>query len=138
MGLLVGAVGDCRALVYRSERDAHPFVQLTTDHRATEPSEQQRIIKSGGVIKDKRVWGALIPSRTLGDFPWKDKGPALSAEPELREYEVTPEDKYLILGSDGLFDELSNKAIAKIVCKLGSSAQKVVNEIVKEYKKKQG
>ena len=30
------------------------------------------------------------------------------------------------------------QAIAKIVCKLGSTAQKVVNEIVKEYKKKQG
>ena len=33
---------------------------------------------------------------------------------------------------------VGDQAIAKIVCKLGSTAQKVVNEIVKEYKKKQG
>ena len=43
----------------------------------------------GGQITDGRVWGGLIPSRTLGDFPWKDKGPGLIATPEEVELEVT-------------------------------------------------
>lgn len=106
--------------------------------RATEPSEQSRILKAGGSISDGRVWGALIPSRTLGDFPWKDKGPGLSAEPDIFEMEITAEDKYLILGSDGVFDVLSNKKIAQIVCKMSANAQKVVNELIKELRKKPG
>ena len=91
--LLVASVGDCRLLLLRAEGSSESYVQLTTDHRATESSEQKRILRAGGQITDGRVWGALMPSRTLGDFPYKDKGPGLSAEPEIFEYEVTPEDK---------------------------------------------
>ena len=73
-----------------------------------------------------------------GDFPWKDKGPGLTAEPELVTREVTAADKYLVLGSDGLFDVLPNKAIARLVGKMASSAQKVCNELVRELKKRPG
>ena len=73
--LFIGGLGDCRALLLRGEGHAQPFVQLTVDQRATESGEQSRILKAGGQISDGRIWGALIPSRTLGDFPWKDRGP---------------------------------------------------------------
>jgi len=52
-------------------------------------------------------------------------GPGLSAVPEVTEVELTEDDKYLVIGSDGVFDALSNKAIAKIVCKMTGTAQKV-------------
>ena len=117
---------------------APPYVQLTTDQRATEPGEQSRILKAGGQISDGRVWGALIPSRTLGDFPWKAKGPGLSALPEFCSYEIGPDDRYIILGSDGLFDVLTNKAIARIAGRMSGKAQKVANELVKELKKRPG
>ena len=134
--LTVAHTGDCRMVLLRGETCHEPVVQMTRDHRATEPSEQKRILRSGGKISDGRVWGALMPSRTLGDFPWKDKGPGLSAEPEICEYEITPDDKYLVLGSDGLFDVHTNKSIGKVVCKMTSSAQKVNNELQKELRKK--
>ena len=94
--LFVASVGDCRMVLLRSEGAPEPCVQMTHDHRATDSREQKRILKAGGQITDGRVWGALMPSRTLGDFPWKDKGPGLSAEPEISEYEITPDDKYAI------------------------------------------
>ena len=81
-------------MLLRSESHAQPHVQLTTDHRAMESKERSRILKAGGQIKDERVWGALTPSRTLGDFPWKDMGPGLTAEPELIEREIGPDDKW--------------------------------------------
>ena len=90
--LLVASVGDCRMLLLRAEGAHEPHKQLTNDHRATDPRERKRILSCGGSITDGRVWGALIPSRTLGDFPWKVK-PGLSPEPELTEYELTPDDK---------------------------------------------
>ena len=133
--LFVASVGDCRLLLLRSESAADPLWQVTHDHRATDQQERHRILKAGGQITDGRVWGALMPSRTLGDFPWKEK-PGLSAEPDIVEYELRDEDHYLVMGSDGLFDVLSNKMIAKIACKMTSSAQKVVNELQKELRKK--
>ena len=134
--LLIASAGDCRALLVRAEGTPTPLVQMTRDHRATEPREQKRILKEGGQIKDGRVWGALMPSRTLGDFPWKDKGPGLSPEPEIFECEVGPDDRYIVVGSDGLFDVLSNKTIGRIGGKMSSSAQKVCNELQKELRKK--
>jgi len=44
----------------------------------------------------------------------------------------------MVLGSDGLFDVLPNKTISRVVGKMGSSAQKVCNELVKEVKKRLG
>ena len=41
-----------------------------------------------------------------------------------------------MVGSDGLFDVLTNKAIAKVACKMTASAQKVSNELQKELRKK--
>ena len=64
------------------------------------------------------------------------KGPGLSAVPEIAEVEITAEDKYLVIGSDGIFDVLPNKALGRIASKMNSSAQKVCNEIQKELKKK--
>jgi len=122
----------------RGPEHAHPFTQLTTDMRATYAPEAQRIAAVGGQITDGRVWGGLIPSRTLGDFPWKDKGPGLIATPEEVELEVTPDLKYLVIGSDGLFDVLPNKTIARLVGRMNSNAQKVCNELVKEVKKRPG
>ena len=136
--LFIGCLGDCRALLVRGDDNPRPWVQLTTDQRATESFEHKRIKEAGGTVTDGRISGALIPSRTLGDFPWKDRGPGLSCEPEITEYEVTADDKYLVLGSDGLFDVLSNKTIARLICRMASSAQKACNELVKELKKRPG
>ena len=71
-------------------------------HRRERPALQEEGLEAGvglelppllrrpgpGGRVDGRVWGALIPSRTLGDFPWKDKGPGLIATPEEVELEV--------------------------------------------------
>ncbi|KAL3906317.1 MAG: hypothetical protein SGPRY_010597 [Prymnesium sp.] len=136
--LYIAGLGDCRALLVRSESHPHPFQQLTVDQRATESGEQARILKAGGQISNGRVWGALIPSRTLGDFPWKDRGPGLSSIPEISTFEISAEDKYLIMGSDGVFDVLTNRTIAKIAGKMSSAAGKVSNELVKELRKRPG
>ncbi|EOD24944.1 hypothetical protein EMIHUDRAFT_457657 [Emiliania huxleyi CCMP1516] len=136
--LHVASVGDCRTLLVSGE---HTYQQLTTDQRASEPAERARILECGGEISaDGRVWGSLIPSRTLGDFPWKDRdgGRALSSLPACASFSVLPTHKYLVLGSDGLFDVLQNRTIARLIGRLNSGAQRACNELVKEIKKRPG
>ena len=56
---------------------------------------------------DNRALGDLIPSRSLGDFKTKDKCPgAVIAQPDVRTFELKEGDKWLLLASDGLWDDL--------------------------------
>jgi len=57
----------------------------------------------------------------------KDGGQALSSTPVLSSFEIDPEKhKYLVLGSDGVFDVLKNATIAKLIGRMHSGAQKVL------------
>ena len=46
-------------------------------------------------------------SRSLGDGILKKFG--VTAEPEIREIELKEQDKIMVIGSDGIWDVLSNK-----------------------------
>ena len=52
-------------------------------------------------------------SRSLGDGYAHSLG--CSCEPEIIHYVLKPEDKIIILGSDGIFEHLSNTQVANIV-----------------------
>ena len=54
------------------------------------------------MIVRNRVMGQLAVTRAFGDLELKDKG--VSIKPDLKEMELTPEHKYLIMASDGLWD----------------------------------
>ena len=116
-------------------RATHSRVQLTTDHRAMESKERSRILKAGGQIRDERVWGALavahprrLPVEGHGARPHRRAGTHRARDRRRRQY--------LVLGSDGFFDVLSNKMIGRIACRMNSSAQKVCNALVAEARKK--
>ena len=58
------------------------------------------------------------------------------AEPEVHEYEITPQDRYLVIASDGLFDVISNEALGKMLLKTTKSAAKIAQDLVAEAYKK--
>jgi serine/threonine protein phosphatase PrpC len=71
-------------------------------------------------------------SRSLGDLVAASVG--VISEPEILELALTPEDKFIVLGSDGVFEFLSNEDVVKIVMpywKLGdpdTAAEQLVKE----------
>ena len=105
-------------------------IALSRDHKPNESDEFARIIKNGGRVeayKDEngnpfgpaRVWlknqhiPGLAMSRSFGDRVAGSVG--VSSEPEILEFEVTPQDKFIVIGSDGIFEFLSNEDVLKIV-----------------------
>ena len=66
-----------------------------------------------------RVWLAeqdapgLAMSRSIGDFIAHTVG--VSTDPEVMKFELKPDDKFIIIASDGVWEFLSNEDIAKIV-----------------------
>jgi len=110
------------------------------------------------------VKGCLMPTRAFGDLRLKHKefnfhsfSPELgyrrpipqysanyiSHKPEIKVHQITDKDEWLILASDGLWDELKRKEAAEIVAKKGSKTQKEIcyalfNEALEHVSKKEG
>lgn len=76
--IYAAGVGDTRCVLSclpqadKNVSKSSPLVQrLSTDHRASDPKEQQRVDSSGGFVFKNRVLGILSVSRSLGEcFLW--------------------------------------------------------------------
>ena len=105
-------------------------VNLSRDHKPTIPEEAERILKVGGRIrpmkdedgefigpprvymKDKDMPG-LAMTRSFGDYFGSMAG--VISEPEVSEYFFKPEDKFMVLASDGLFEFMDSQICVDII-----------------------
>ncbi|KAK4581171.1 hypothetical protein RGQ29_024734 [Quercus rubra] len=111
--LFVANAGDCRTILCRA---GHPFV-LTKDHVASCLEERERVVSAGGQVKwQVDTWrvgtAALQVTRSIGD---DDLKPAVTAEPEMTETDLSGEDEFLVMASDGLWDVVSNTDVVNII-----------------------
>jgi protein phosphatase 1L len=77
--------------------------------------ERERIEAAGGVIVWAGTWrvgGVLAVSRAFGDRPLKRY---VIATPDIRDEALRPEDEFLILASDGVWDTVSCQDAADVV-----------------------
>jgi len=142
-------LGDSRALL---SRGGHAVV-LSVDHKPDREDEAKRIEAAGGFVSFRRVLGRLAVSRAFGDEEYKvvsdksksepsDKSksePLVIAEPEIRYEQLVPQDEFLFMACDGLFDVFSSQeAIDFIHTRLAAmpsneqDPQRAVQDIVHE------
>ncbi|CAD7697417.1 unnamed protein product [Ostreobium quekettii] len=142
--LRVANAGDCRAVLSRAGRAE----ALTQDHKPGCQAERGRIIAAGGYLDDDDYLnGEIGVSRCIGDFHLgaikkpDDGSGALIPDPDLYNVEVTSECEFVILGSDGLWDVLSNQRavdLARGELDESRSAEKAAKKLVFEAKCKDG
>lgn len=109
--ITVAHVGDARLVL---TGDGGPR-QLTEDHRVTHPGERTRILESGGFIQGPYVGRGtrgLMVTRAFGDRHFRPAG--IIAIPEVATHPITPADRWMILGCDGLWDVVAAAEIAPI------------------------
>jgi serine/threonine protein phosphatase PrpC len=134
--------GDSRALLCRDGR----AVELSRDHKPDRDDEAQRIVNAGGFVSFRRVLGRLAVSRAFGDEEYKytterssNGKPLVIVDPEIRVEQLTPQDEFLFMACDGLFDVFtSQEAVEFIHSRLASmpsneqDPQRAVQDIVHE------
>uniref|UniRef100_A0A665UM75 protein-serine/threonine phosphatase n=1 Tax=Echeneis naucrates TaxID=173247 RepID=A0A665UM75_ECHNA len=109
--------GDSRTLLCHDGQVAF----YTEDHKPFNPREKERIQNAGGSVTLQRVNGSLAVSRALGDFDFKEVDwrpqteQLVSPEPEVYHLERTPEDEFLILACDGVWDAIGNEELCAFV-----------------------
>ena len=132
--LYIVNVGDSRAVLgtYFSKVNIWKTKQLSVDHKPKNPKESKRILLHNGRIdklkneygedygpyrvfekESDSVYPGLATSRTIGDDDAKKLGVVF--EPDLFKYELKEKDKVIIIGTDGLWDILSNEEAIQIV-----------------------
>jgi len=129
--LTVANIGDSRIIVGSSTPDGGiRGIDVSHDHKPDLPKEKARIESSGGRVfaieyddggpSPARVWlktkmlPGLAMSRSLCDTIAKTAG--VISEPEITTRNlVDTRDKFLVLGSDGLYEFLSSQEVAEAV-----------------------
>eukprot|EP01120_Amphizonella_sp_Union-15-10_P001250 TRINITY_DN11300_c0_g1_i1.p1 TRINITY_DN11300_c0_g1~~TRINITY_DN11300_c0_g1_i1.p1 ORF type:complete len:146 (+),score=31.56 TRINITY_DN11300_c0_g1_i1:127-564(+) len=119
----------------------------------TRPDEVKRIEESGGFVTEGRVEGVINMSRALGDhvfkYPLNDKvfnqdgskdvkADFITVEPYINTVSVENQD-FMIIGSDGVWDELSDGEAVDMVAKLwekGLKANEIAQRLVKDLAKR--
>ena len=112
-----GNAGDSRAVA-----SVGGVVQeLSKDHKTNVPQEESRIYRAGGWVEMNRVNGNLALTRAFGDFNFK-KNPNLTQEeqivtanPEIMQFDITPNHEFIVLACDGIWDVMSNKEVVDFV-----------------------
>eukprot|EP00803_Ostreobium_quekettii_P001776 evm.model.scf_1355EXC.1 EVM.evm.TU.scf_1355EXC.1 scf_1355EXC:38618-43668(-) len=108
--LTMANVGDSRAVLCRKGK----AIAVSIDHKPNEPKEKQRIENLGGMVVWAGTWrvgGVLAVSRAFGDRPLKKY---VKADPYMRTEELTTDDEFLVLASDGLWDVVNNEEAVSI------------------------
>ncbi|KAF1780121.1 Protein phosphatase 2C family [Phytophthora cactorum] len=108
--------GDCRAIMVAKRDKVAQVTQLTTDHKASNDQEKQRIEEHGGLVLYvkgvARVNGRLAVARAFGDA---ELSQLVIADPEVTVHELHREDEYIVMASDGLWDVLTNEQVASCI-----------------------
>jgi len=104
--LVLFNVGDCEAVLSVRGRP----VLLSFAHKATAPSEVARISAAGRRVVNyngvMRTEGVLAVTRSIGVASLKDRFPgAVIPDPFVRVVQLTGDEEFLVMGSDGLFDK---------------------------------
>ncbi|KAH8283739.1 hypothetical protein KR054_009544, partial [Drosophila jambulina] len=116
--LYVANAGDSRCVISRKGR----VIEMSLDHKPEDDKEATRIIKAGGrVTLDGRVNGGLNLSRALGDHAYKTnielpaESQMISALPDIKKLIITPEDEFMVLACDGIWNYMSSEEVVDFV-----------------------
>ena len=145
-------LGDSRCVLGKYN-NKWSYVNLTRDHKPKEEDEKKRILEKGGKIskeKDEfgnktgiaRIWKkdggniGLALTRSFGDEILSKIG--VICEPEVKEFILGKDDKFIIIGTDGLWEYITSQECVEIVKEfyLKNDIQGAINYLFKESAKR--
>lgn len=110
--IICANAGDSRVIVVKRNGSCVP---LSIDHKPGSHRENQRIRELGGKVTFNGRWrveGKLAVSRAIGDLSLK---PYVTSTPDTTDYMIDPDDLFLVIASDGIWDVLENDQVATSV-----------------------
>jgi serine/threonine protein phosphatase PrpC len=144
--LTVSHLGDSRACIFKKCGGKYVAEWLTIDHKPNNAEEFKRIKHQGGILS----WRGSKPYMRAGDYAIRAsqgerpkqlnysralgaknlKPFGLSNEPTINHFELSSEDKLIVLASDGLWDVLEPLRVLSIALDAIEMKKSISDEIV--------
>ncbi|CAJ1397613.1 unnamed protein product [Effrenium voratum] len=137
--VITANAGDSRAVMCRAGK----ALELSYDHKPASDTEKARIEAAGGWLEDSqggaRVNGNLNLSRAVGDLEYKKRSDlkpeeqVICSTPDVIVRELLPEDEFIVLACDGVWDVMTNQGICDFVKERfadGKDLQMVATELL--------
>ena len=90
------------------------IVKLSNDHNINDPEEHKRILRKGGILNTKELFGKLSSSRAFGHWSIKKFGGVIS-DPHITVIDLNEDDYYLIIGSEKIWKYIKDEECFKFV-----------------------
>ncbi|CAK9075167.1 unnamed protein product [Durusdinium trenchii] len=152
--LVVSNLGDSRAVLCR----AGTAVPVSEDHKPTRMDEKKRIERVGGLVLQvrgawrvatstnpnsmnkaaRREYQGLAMTRSFGDLHFKRPIGLAIAEPEVQVISLSDKDLFIVLGTDGVFDVLSNQEVIDLAMRHWREPEEAAKNIVRSAYKRPG
>ena len=144
-------LGDSRTILAKCDNGIYTPMSLSNDHKPNVITEKKRILINGGRIQpfysDKikkfvgpdRVWikedniPGLAMTRSFGDTLAHTVG--VISEPEIKKYKFSGNEKFIVLASDGIWEQITNEECVNIIkdyYENNMDAIGAINSIMKE------
>ena len=155
--LICSNIGDSQCYLFNcSNEDLWTYESLAKIHKPSNEEEKKRIIESGGEVhpyfdedgiydgpdrvyaKNKNYPGLSL-SRSIGDLDGKDVG--VISDPDIIVKKIDDNSKFIVLGSDGLFDVIKPYDISRIVRShfnkgdIDGACKRLLNKAIQMWKK---
>ena len=129
--IICSNIGDSQCVLFScSNQDRWSYDIISIIHKPDEPKEKERILEMGGVIHPyydengiyegpnriyvkNKTYPGLCLSRSIGDLVGEEIG--IISEPDIVTKNIDSTCKYLVLGSDGLWDMIKPYDVNRIV-----------------------
>jgi len=134
-------VGDTRAVLCRLKNGQPKAIELSKEHTCNKSPEKKRVEKAGGMVMEAnghcrivskatceeitmesedtitklkvRAQHFMEVSRSFGDPLYKGMG--VISTPYISKFTITPNDQFIVIGCDGLFNAMTNKEMTEFV-----------------------
>jgi serine/threonine protein phosphatase PrpC len=128
--IYIGWVGDSAVVLVRKDKKVVGDLMTVPEHTPLDYSEKIRIYNHRGETRasplDKkmriyvraRMYPGLSISRSLGDVLAHHIG--VTSEPDIKIHKIEKNDKFIVLGTDGIWDNLLPGEVAEIVNEYGT------------------
>lgn len=108
-----GNIGNSELFIYKNN-NSKDIINIKSQHRPNDETEKSRI-KNTSLIINNKLYGVLKSARTFGNFAYNGENNIIIDEPDIKEYDINDEDKYIFIANETFVDILKNENVGELI-----------------------
>ena len=108
-----GNIGNSELFIYK-KNNTKDTTNIKSCHRPNDETEKTRINNNSLIINNK-LYGVLKSARSFGNFAYNKDNKIISDDPDIKEYDLKDDDKYIIIANETFVDIIKNENIGELI-----------------------